>query len=222
MLVQMVAFKVVSAILFDSGKMKGDFWKEFGRSTINGLTADELAYRAELAASWQNWVFNGRFAFIMAGLAEETLKYLPIAYARRRGTLRQRQQRDRAYVDYPLAGALSFGLVESIDFIYASCEHGYESWPKIVLTLFERIIIGQLGHLSVSVLTALRAIRKDYYGDQLNWLSVVGPSVFFHGAFNFVAISASALEGNVGWIHPTGIWNTMAMFGLANGFVEWC
>jgi hypothetical protein len=219
MLVQMVAFKAISAILFDSGKMKGDFWKEFSRSTINGLTAGELTYGAELAASWQNWIFNSGFAFIMAGLAEETLKYLPIAYTRRRGTLKQRRQRDRAYVDYALAGALGFGLVESIGFIYASCEHGYESWSKIVLTVFERIIIGQLGHLSVSVLTALRAIRRDYYGDQLSWWSVVGPSVFFHGAFKFVAISASALEGNVGWIHPTGVWNTMAMFGLATGLV---
>jgi hypothetical protein len=218
-LVQIVVCKAASTILFGSGQMSKDFWNEFQRSTIDGLTGDELTRRAELAASWQNWVFNGVLTFVAAGLVEETLKYLAIIYARRRGTAKQRQQRNRAYIDYALAGALSFGVVESIGFLYAACEQGHETWPKLVLTLFERVVLGQLGHLSVASLTALRAIRRDYYGGQLSWWGVVGPSVFFHGAFNFVAMTASTLEGNVGWIHPTGVRNTMAMFGLCAGLV---
>ncbi|KAF4623989.1 hypothetical protein G7Y89_g14187 [Cudoniella acicularis] len=56
----------------------------FGLITVDGMTANELRRRAELAASWQNWVFNGVFMFVTVGLAEETLKHLPITYARRR------------------------------------------------------------------------------------------------------------------------------------------
>ena len=218
-LIQMVICYATSTILFGSGETRKDFLNEIQRSTIDGLTTDGFTRRAELAASWQNWVFNGVFAFGMAGLVEETLKYLPIAYARRRGTAEQRQRRNRAYIDYALAGALSFGVVENIGFLYAACEQGHETGPKLVLTLFERMVVGSLGHLLVASLTALRAIRRDYYGDRLSWWAVVGPSVILHGTFNFMAITFSALEGNVGWIHPTGVRNTTAMLGLLTGLV---
>lgn len=216
---QLAACFAASTLLFGTGQTRSDFLKELQRSTIDGLTADDLARRVQLAASWQNWVFNSAFTFGMAGLIEETLKYLPIAYARRRGSPEQRQRRNRAYIDYALAGALSFGVVENIGFLYASCEKGREAWPRLLLTLFERMVVGSLGHLLVASLTALRAIRRDYYGDQLSWWGVVGPSVLWHGSFNFVAMAFSALEGNVGWIHPTGVWNTTAMLGLATGVV---
>jgi RsiW-degrading membrane proteinase PrsW (M82 family) len=220
-LIQLVICKAASTILFGSGTAMGkDFWTEFWRSSIDGLSASELTHRAELGASWQNWVFNAVLTFVAAGLGEETLKYLPIAYARRRGTAKQRKQCNRAYIDYALAGTLGFGLVENIGFIHAACKPGHEeTWPKLMLTLFERVILGQIGHLSVAALTALRAIRRDSYGDPLSWWSVVGPAVIYHGTFNFVAMAASALEGNVGWIHPTGLRITAAMFGLATGIV---
>jgi hypothetical protein len=99
-LTQMVTCSAASTILFGSGQTRRDFLNELQRSTIDGLTADELTRRAELAVSWQNWVFNSAFTFGMAGLVEETLKYLSIAYARRRGTAEQRQRRNRAYIDY--------------------------------------------------------------------------------------------------------------------------
>jgi RsiW-degrading membrane proteinase PrsW (M82 family) len=218
-LVQIVICKAATTILFRSGNMRKAFWTEFVRSTINGLTVDELARRAELAASWQNWAFISLFTYVTAGVVEETLKYLPIIFARHRGTARQRRLRNRAYIDYALAGALSFSVVETIGFLYASCEKGHETWPKLVLTLFERIVLGQLGHLSVASLTALRAIRRDYYGDQLSWWSVVGPSVILHGTFDFVAMAGSALEGNVGWIHPTGVRTTVAGLAVLTGLV---
>ncbi|CAF9936810.1 hypothetical protein IMSHALPRED_010909 [Imshaugia aleurites] len=219
MLVQLFTCYAVSTLLFAPGEPRKDFWHEFRRSTAEGLTADKLTHRAKLAVSWQNWVFNSAFTFIGAGLFEEILKYLPIAYARRRGTAEQRQQRNRAYLDYALAGALSFGVMENIGFLYASCEQGHESWRKLTLTLFERMVVGALGHLLAASLTALRAIRRDYYGDPMSWWAVVGPSVILHGTFDFVAMSASALDGNVGWIHPTGVWSTTAMFGLIGGVV---
>jgi RsiW-degrading membrane proteinase PrsW (M82 family) len=218
-LVQIVICKAATTILFRSGNMGKAFWTEFARSTINGLIADELARRAELAASWQNWAFISIITYVTAGFVEETLKYLPITYARRRGTPKQRQLRNRAYIDYALAGALSFSVVETIAFLYASCEKGHETWAKLVLTLFERIVLGQLGHLSVASLTALRAIRRDYYGDQLSWWGIVGPSVILHGTFDFVAMAGSALEGNVGWIHPTGVRLTVAGIAILTGLV---
>jgi hypothetical protein len=51
---------------------------------------------------------------IAAGLVEETLKHLPIAYARcRYGDIAKEsktQHKNRAYIDYALSAALSFGL----------------------------------------------------------------------------------------------------------------
>ncbi|MCJ1375958.1 hypothetical protein MMC20_007196 [Loxospora ochrophaea] len=218
-LVQMATCSAASAILFGSGQLKKDFWNEFRRGTSDGLTANELTRRAQLASSWQNWVFNGVLTFVVAGFVEETLKYLPIAYARRRGTAEQRQPRNRAYIDYALAGALSFGVVENIGFLYVACEQGRETWPKLLLTVVERVVLGSSGHLLATYLTALRAIRRDYYGDQLSWWGVVGPSVVLHGAYDFGAMAFSASEGNVGWVHPTGFWNTTAMLGLATSLV---
>lgn len=217
-LVQLVICSAASTILFRSGKTKEEFWTEFQRSTIDGLTANELTRRAELAASWQNWVFNSVLTFLAAALVEETLKYLPIAYARRRGTAEQRNQHNRAYIDYTVASALGFGVVEGIGFLYAACEEAHEAWPKLMFTLLERIV-GSVGHLLLASLTALRAIRRDYYGDQMSLWAVVGPSVILHGASNFVALAASTLEGNVGWIHPTRVRNTTAMLGLMSGLI---
>jgi RsiW-degrading membrane proteinase PrsW (M82 family) len=206
-------------ILFGRGPTRNAFWNELWRGTVDGLTADELARRAQLAATWQNWVFNAIFTFLAAGLVEETLKYLPIAYVRHRGdSAEQRPHRSRAYLDYTLSAALGFGVVEAIGFIYAACADGGETGSKLALTVLERVV-GSLGHLLVTALTALRATRKDFCGDQMSWLSVTGPAIVFHGAFNFVAISASALEGNVGWIHPTGTWNTTAMIGLTTALM---
>ncbi|MCJ1478902.1 hypothetical protein MMC13_007586 [Lambiella insularis] len=218
-LIQMALALATSALLFRSSAARKYFLTEIQRSTLNGLTADELTRRAALAASWQNWVFNGALSFGMAALVEETLKYLPIAYARRRGTAEQRQRRSRAYVDYALAGALSFGVIENIAFIYAACEKKQEAWPRLVLTLFERMVVGSVGHLLMASLTALRAIRRDYDGERLTFLGVVGPAVVMHGTFDFVALTCSAREGNVGWIHPTWVGNTAAMFGLLGGLV---
>lgn len=218
-LVQIGICKAVSAFLFSSETRKV-FWKEFARTTVVGLTAGERTRRAKLASSWQNWVFNGALSFLAAGFFEEALKYLPIFYARHWGSPEKNgKRRDRAYIDYAVAGALSFGVIETIGTLYASCERGQEAWPKLALAVVERVVFGQLAHLSVAALTALRAIRRDYYGDQLSWWSVVGPAALLHGAFDFVCLSASALEGNVGWIHPSGLGTTFTMLGLCSSLV---
>jgi hypothetical protein len=112
---------------------------------------------------------------------------------------------------------LSFGLLESIGFTYATRD---DTPLKFLLTLVERCVIGQIGHLFAAALRALRAIRRDYYGDDLSWWGVVGPAVMmFHGMFNFVAVSGSAAEGNVGWIHPSNLRIVLPGLGVIVGMV---
>ncbi|PGH11156.1 hypothetical protein AJ80_07258 [Polytolypa hystricis UAMH7299] len=224
-LVALTQFAICTAatyLLFGNGQMRTDFLTELCRGSIDGLTADELARRAELAATWQNWVFSGVFTFVVTGLVEETLKYLPIAYARRRGIIKQRQRRNRAYIDYAISAALGFGFVEALGFLYIACENERQTGLKLGLTILERMV-GFTGHLLVSALTGLRATRRDFYGGEeekkMSWWAVTGPAILFHGAFNFVAISFSVLEGNVGWIHPTGVGNTVSMVGIAASLV---
>lgn len=38
------------------------------------------------------------------------------------------------------------------------------------------------------------------------------------GAFDAAALAFSAYEGNVGWIHPTGVYTTAALFTVAGSF----
>ncbi len=216
---QMGICLAASRVLFGpgSGERSKYFWQEVQRATVDGLTADQISNRAVLASSWQNWVFNGIFAFVSAGIAEETIKYLPIVYARRRGTPKQRELRNRAYLDYVLAGALSFGVVECIGFIYSCCKQENQTWANLALTVFERIVVGQTGHLASATITAFRAIRRDYCGDNLSWLEVVGPAMLLHGLWDFAALSSSALEGNIGFIHPTSLRVTAALFTVIPG-----
>ncbi|RHZ67351.1 uncharacterized protein CDV56_108983 [Aspergillus thermomutatus] len=216
--VQMGICQAMSAVLFSSDELRTEFWTEFGRTTIAGLIEEQLGRRAELASSWQNWVFNGALTYLAAGLVEEVLKYIPVIYARRRDVTKK-QRRERAYIDYVLAGALGFSVVENIGFIYTACEGGQESWPRLLLTFVERVVLGQLGHLSVACLTALRATRRDYFGDSLGLWGVIGPAVYFHGTYNFAVMSASAMEGNVGWIHPKGLRNSVLVLGLVSGII---
>ena len=215
MLIQMAICSAASTILFMGSDEK---MSEFARSSIDGLSTDEVARRANFAASWQNWVFIGVLSFFGASLVGESLKYLSIIYAHRRAMAEPRKERDKDYFDDAVAGALGFGIVEAIGFIYAAVESGGASWPRLMFTLFERVV-GSFGHLSVATLMALRAIRRDYYGDQMGWWAIVGPSVTLHGAYDFVALGASAWEGNVGWIHPVGMWVTVGMLGLIVGLM---
>lgn len=206
MLAQMALFQAATALIFGTGERAAFFVAEFQRSTIEGMSRDELAKRALLAASWQNWLMNFLVAFGMAGLLEEILKVLPVIYARQRGTADDRKPRTRQYLDYALAGSLSFGVIENIAFLYEAVEGAGQTSSKLLVTALERLVFASAGHLLAAALSALRATRKDYYGDDLSWWDVIRPSVLLHGSQNFIAFSSGALEGSVGWMHPTGLW----------------
>lgn len=145
---------------------------------------------------------------------------MPIIYARRRGAKIEREKRNRAYIDYAVAGALGFGFAETVGYLYVSCESTNQSLTKSVFTLAIRVVAGQVGHVSVAALTALRAIRRDYYREKLNLLQVIGPSILLHGAYNFVAMIGSTLEGNVGWIQPTSAKIIAVGLGLIGSLVS--
>lgn len=219
--VQIGILKGVGYVIFyGRERMAEEYWEEFGRGSVEGLAGETVTRRAELAGSWQGWVFNALFTFVAAGFVEEVVKFLPVVYARHRDGKDRKKSKSRAYLDYVFAGALSFGVIESIAFLYTACEEGNESWSKLALTAFERIVLGQLGHLSVSALTALRATRSDYgkgEEEKMSWWQVIAPSVLLHGANNFAAMAASAVEGNVGWIHPVKVWNLLMLLGFNLG-----
>jgi len=75
----------------------------------------------------------------------------------------------------------------------------------IALTLFERIIFGSLGHTIMALLTGLQSVRRDARGEKLTIWQVLARAVAYHGTWDFILLSVSAWNGNVGWIHPTDV-----------------
>jgi hypothetical protein len=187
------------------------------RASIDGLSTEDIASRAALAGSWQNIVFNAIFSFVGAALTEETLKYLPVAYFRRslKKTGRETRQRSRAAIDYALAWGLGIGLIEAIGGLYTERQ---STWPKIALTVFERVVLGSSAHLVTAALSALRSIQQDQSSKNTTsarslriFCSIIGPSLLLHGANNFGLFGFSAWNGNIGWIHPASLGQNMAM-----------
>ena len=203
-------------LLWGTSDLRQVYIKEVMRSTIEGITEMDILQRRTLASSWQNWAFITLFSYVLAGFLEEGLKYLPIAYARGQGTQEERRPRNRAYLDYAIASALRLAAAENIVSIYGVKN---EAWPRLLWTITERVAYGSFGHSLTAALTALRAIRRDYYGEKMSWWSVVGPSILLHGTADFVCFAASSMQGNPGWIYPTGVWYNTGMYSTFAGVV---
>ncbi|MCJ1410479.1 hypothetical protein MMC19_004564 [Ptychographa xylographoides] len=62
-LIRVATYFAAITMVIGSHQLRREFWDEFRRTTAAGLTADKLERRAELAFSWQNWVFNRVYAF---------------------------------------------------------------------------------------------------------------------------------------------------------------
>jgi RsiW-degrading membrane proteinase PrsW (M82 family) len=216
-----------AALFFGDGKRA--VIKEFLRPAVDGLTPAQIAYRASVAGSWPYWGFLASISFFAMGLGEEALKYLPVMWARRRERERERLaegsskdktkkpavRRDRAYVDYAVASGLAFGVIENIGYIHAACKQEHASVASIAVMFLGRVTFGAVGHALMASLSALRATRRDFGDEQLGFLGPIGPAVLIHGLFDFIAFGACALDGNVGWIHPTGFWKVTTLYGLA-------
>ncbi|RYP88805.1 hypothetical protein DL770_004597 [Monosporascus sp. CRB-9-2] len=159
------------------------------------------------------WVFLAVLAFVVAGVVEESLKYYALQYARHYGRITH----PKNFFTLAMAAGLGFSTMEGIGFVYAAVQED-QRLDRIVQTVAERMALGPITHTLTAGLTGLNVIRRDLRGERLGFGQVIGNSVLFHGGFNFIVMGVSALEGNVGWIHPRGI-TLLFVLTVAVGFV---
>lgn len=167
----------------------------------------------------KNWIFNIITSLITTGLLEGVAKVLPVLYARRRGSAESRKPRNRAYVDYVLAGVLGLDLAQNLQWLPRFCIQEHETLPRTVHMLFTRFMMGTLVSLVLGTSTALRAIRKDHLDQKLNWWSVIAPSVISYGLFNFAILSCGTLAGQTGWQFPSDTKMQAGLIGTLVGVI---
>lgn len=194
------------------GPRASEYWTEFLRGTVEGLSTEQRQRRFEMASSWQHWMLTFLFSYVMAGGFEELLKYMPVLYARRRDR-QYKTRRDLAYIDYALAGALSLVTVECIGYISDTCASGIQGWAEPLVTLIQRLVAGTLGHVLASLLTSLRAVRSEFYGPPMSWIRIIAPAVVLHGTANMAVFVSCTMQGHVGWVHPTEMISIVGLYG---------
>ena len=150
----------LTTLFYGTGEARSLIINEAMRNTTAGLSAETILQRAEIAKSWKYLSLMTLIFFTAAGVGEEVLKFLPVLYARRRGTAQDRKPRDRAYLDYVMASSLAFGVIEGIGFIFTACGKNGETGGKLALSVLERLLLGSTGHVLMAVLSALRATRR--------------------------------------------------------------
>ncbi|KAK3115870.1 hypothetical protein LTR53_004370 [Teratosphaeriaceae sp. CCFEE 6253] len=198
---QTLLMKIVLKPLF--GRQAKAYVAEFMRSSIKGLSAEQIAFRATLASSWQNWAFLLVFTFVGAGLCEELLKYAPIASLRHQNNSTAPRE---VLVQYAVAAALGFSTVENVAYSRMAVQAGERGW-KLALTIAERVIAGGPGHCLTAALLAINVAKLGEYRTSPSSLwQILGGSVLYHGIFDFVLFAISALHGNVGFVHPENPW----------------
>ncbi|KAI1397255.1 protease prsW family-domain-containing protein [Hypoxylon fuscum] len=180
-----------------------------GEDDVAKLDPEMLATRRQMASQWQYWVFMLVFAFFAAGFPEELLKYSGLVYARRRGRITH----EHNYITLGAAAALGFSTVENIAFVYAATRQN-QNPGKLLLTLVERVVIGSPMHVMGGLLIGLSAVRRDFYGESFSLAQILGIPILFHGTWDFSLFGISALDGNVGWVHPRGK-SLLMVFGIA-------
>ncbi|KAK0853131.1 hypothetical protein LTS02_012064 [Friedmanniomyces endolithicus] len=201
------------------GNQAGVYITELLRNTVKDLTPEQIALRAQLASSWQHWVFLVAMTYGMAGGIEELLKYAPIAYLRRRRQHRpsadERAIPKEVYLQYAVAAALGFSTIENMAFTRVAVKAGEGGW-KLALTIFERVVAGAPGHCLTAALLAINVANMgEYPTTPRNLWRILGGPILWHGTFDFMLFAICALEGNVGWIHPENPWKVAGVLALA-------
>ncbi|KAH0844592.1 hypothetical protein AYO21_08520 [Fonsecaea monophora] len=189
--------------------------------------------RREMSHRPAYWVFMMLFAFVVAGLVEESIKYIAITtmlgWAQRSSHGAGDVINDRDYMTVAVAAALGFATVENMTFLAGAARQRKDSGGSgssagggaiALLTAVERAVIGTPGHCMTAAMIGANMLvraRHDSLGKGgqhstlasiLTTWSILRDPVLFHGCFNFMLFAVSALEGNVGWIHPRG-WRTV-------------
>ncbi|OQV10550.1 hypothetical protein CLAIMM_14531 [Cladophialophora immunda] len=197
--------------------------------------------RREMSRRHAYWVFMLLFSFVVAGLVEEWIKYIIITamvgLAQRSSHGRGSIKTERDYVAVAVSAALGFATVENIAFLYAAArrrkvssgdddttlKEGREDAMFTLLTAVERVALGIPGHAMTAALIGVNLLIRDHRhlehaatNSMSAWL-ILRDSALFHGCFNFVLFAASALEGNVGWVHPWRVRTVCLVLALAVG-----
>jgi RsiW-degrading membrane proteinase PrsW (M82 family) len=193
---QLSLISVMFKALF--GAREGDYMRELQRVTLENVPADIIEARKQMAWSPNYFAALAIFSYLGAGVVEEGIKYVALRLA----VLRARPKHEYEYLVYAAMAGLGYAIIENVIFTHTTIEKG-ESTGMIGLSLFERIVFASIGHTIMALLTGLQSIRRDGRGEKLPIWRVIARAVMYHGTWDFVLFSLSALNGNVGWIHPT-------------------
>lgn len=188
-----------------------EYIKEFTTSEDKIKDAAHRQRRMAMSRRWQYWAFLFIFAFIMAGVLEEGLKYCAIMLACRHGKVAT----DRDYITVPIAAAVGFATVEVAATAYGTSKNNAS--PKKLLTIVERTVFGIPGHAMTAALIGVNVLARDTRSEPLTAWQVLRPSVLFHGCSDFILFAISAYNGNVGWVHPQGRTETCFTIGWVVG-----
>lgn len=210
--IQSILAYLIAFLLFGSDAK--EYLSEAGKSEKEIKDDEHRKKRKEMSRRWQYWVFMLIFAFLLAGLVEEGLKYYIIDGVRSYGWI----DREDEYIAIAIATALGFSTTENLGFIYAAVKT--KEKPSIfVLTVLERVALGMPGHSMTAALLGLNMLARDLrHKDYTPWQILALP-VFFHGCFDFMLFAISAYNGNIGWIHPRQGFTLYLAFLLAIGFI---
>lgn len=171
-----------------------------------GFTEEVLKYTAVVVATgsrWRTWS-NGRDTN-KAQSPDDTRLSQSHAYLH--------------YIPLAIAASLGFSTAEGLLFVNSDVSRyraGELGVSRLAITLLARTLIGPLGHALTATLlganlastTNTRTSGGALGGGVKSWWRGIWGAVslpaFFHGLFNFVVISVSTWNGNIGWVHPQG------------------
>lgn len=182
------------------GAQASDYMREIQRGTLKDVSEEIILARQRMAWIPEYFLVLTTFSYVGAAVVEEAVKYLALLLAVRYA----RPRHEHEYLIYAAFAGLGYGTIENILVTYSSVKLG-DSGGMIALTLFERIIFASLGHTIMALLTSLQSIRRDVRGEKISIWRVLAPAVVYHGSWDFVLLSISAWNGNIGWIHPTDV-----------------
>lgn len=192
------------------GNETNRFMTEFTRTSLNQVSPETLQWRWTMSRSWKNYAFLTAMTYIIAGGVEELMKYLPIAYLRRRAAETRKPIAEEVYVQYAAAASLGFSTIENILYTKASVKAG-ERGAKLALTIFERVVAGGIGHTLTAWLIATNAAALGDYKTTLGSLwRILGVPILWHGTSDLILLAWSSVNGNIGWIHPEEPWQIVA------------
>eukprot|EP00455_Lapot_gusevi_P042939 TRINITY_DN5164_c0_g3_i1.p1 TRINITY_DN5164_c0_g3~~TRINITY_DN5164_c0_g3_i1.p1 ORF type:complete len:239 (+),score=22.94 TRINITY_DN5164_c0_g3_i1:591-1307(+) len=140
------------------------------------------------------WIFLFLFAFAVAGLCEELLKY----YLVDRKVAREQQQSTdiQALLTYSMAGALGFSCMENgLYSLMASFNKDLTSSPVLNLAVISliRSAFATPFHVLTACLIGIRVIERDIFSAPHAWYDIIAWPVFFHGLFDYLAILLGVL-----------------------------